>query len=68
LLFKDSSREFNQEKWFKAVVEGRITVADIVYTLKVTSNKREAIYINDGGIEIYNATKPYKYDEITSKK
>lgn len=53
LLIKDSSREFTQEKWFKKVIEGEITVTDMVYTLKVTSNKRAPIYKNIEGMEIY---------------
>jgi len=68
LLVKDSSREFTQEKWFKKVIEGEITVVDIAYTLKTTSNKRFPIYINKDGFEIYNSTRPYNYDEITSSK
>lgn len=67
LLIKDSSREFNQEKWFKKIIEGEISVSDVAYTLKVTSNKRAPIYINEDGIDIYNSTRPYNYDEITSK-
>jgi hypothetical protein len=53
LLVKDSNKEFIQEKWFKKVIEGEITVSDIAYTLRVTSNKRAPIYLNDDGIEIY---------------
>ena len=60
LLIQDSKREFIQEKMYKKIVEGEITIQDIAYTLKVTSNKREAIYV-DG---IFNSTKPYYYDEI----
>ena len=67
LLVKDSSREFNQEKWFKKVLEGEISVADMAYTLKVTSNKRAPIYVNNDGFDIYSNTLPYNYDEITSK-
>jgi hypothetical protein len=39
---------------------GTITISDIAYTLKVTSNKRHAIYI-DG---VYERTAPYNYSEI----
>jgi small nuclear ribonucleoprotein (snRNP)-like protein len=60
LLIKDSSKELNQEKWYKKVIEGEITVEDVAYSLKATSNKREAIYI-DG---VYSDTKPYKYDDL----
>jgi hypothetical protein len=57
LLIKDSSREFNQEKRFKSVINGQITTSDIIYTLKTTSNKRQQIYVNG----IFNNTKPYNY-------
>jgi hypothetical protein len=66
LLIKDSKKEFNQEKWYKKVFEGEITINDEIYTLKTTANKRSAIYINEKGLEIYNNTKPYNYDEISS--
>jgi DNA polymerase type B, organellar and viral len=64
LLFQDSSKDFTQEKWFRKTIEGTISISDVAYTLKVTSNKREAIYI-DG---IFEGTKPYYYDQIGSKK
>lgn len=60
LLVKDSSKEFNQEKWFKKTLEGDITVSELAYTLKATSNKRMPIY-NKG---IFVGTKPYNYDDI----
>jgi hypothetical protein len=68
LLIKDSVREFNQSKWYKDLLVGEISVIDTAYSLKVTSNKRETEYINDDGIEIFNSTRPYNYDEIISKK
>jgi hypothetical protein len=60
LLIEDSSREFTQEKWFKSVIEGDISISDIAYTLKVTSNKRKPHYI-DG---TFDRTSPYNYDEL----
>ena len=65
LLHKDSSLQFNQEKWFKKVFEGEISVNEIAYTLKATSNKRSPIYINQDGVEIFNSTEPYNYEEIS---
>jgi len=65
LLVKDSTREFTQEKWFKKMIEGEISIKDTIYTLKVTSNKRQPIYINQEEVEIFNSTKPYNYDEIS---
>ena len=63
LLIKDSSREFTQTKWYKKVIEGEISVSDVAYTLKVTSNKRDSVYINN----IYSNTKPFNYNEIINK-
>jgi hypothetical protein len=60
LLIKDSTREFNQSKWFKKVIEGEIAIEDVAYTLKVTSNKRQSVYVNN----IFNSTKPFNYDDI----
>ena len=62
LLIRDSSRIFNQEKWFKSITKGEITTDDLIYTLKITSNKRNHIYIN----EIFSNTQPYSYDEISN--
>lgn len=61
LLIQDSSREFNQEKWFKSILAGEITTSDIIYTLKVTSNKRDIIYDDNG---VFNETQPLFYDNI----
>jgi len=63
LLIQDSTREFTQEKWFKSITKGTITVSDVAYTLKATSNKRQAVYI-DG---VYENTTPYFYDQIEVK-
>lgn len=46
LLIKETSKEFTQEKWFKNVIGGEISIQDVAYTLKITSNKRQAIYVN----------------------
>jgi hypothetical protein len=62
LLIKDSSREFTQEKWFKHITKGEISFNDIIYTLKVTSNKRQHVYIDN----VFSNTKPLNYDDLTS--
>ncbi len=49
LLYKDASKTFTQERWFKSLFKGEINIRDQVYTLKVTANKRKLIY-NDKGI------------------
>ena len=36
LLVKDSTREFTQEKWFKKMIEGEISISDTVYTFKLS--------------------------------
>ena len=43
LLIKDSNMEFNQDKWFKHMEKGEITINNQIYTLKVTANKRKLI-------------------------
>ena len=63
LMYIDTSKEFTQEKWFKKVIEGEITVNEVAYTLKVTSNKRKSVYVNN----VFENTKPYNYDEIIKK-
>jgi hypothetical protein len=65
LLYKDSSRVFKQNKSYKSLYQGNISVLDTIYTLKATSNKRLPVYIEQDGIEVYNSTEPYNYDDIT---
>lgn len=64
LLIKDSHKVFNQQKWYKSLTKGEIGINDVLYNLKVTSNKREAIYV-DG---IYTNTEPLHYDEVNSEE
>lgn len=60
LLVENTSKEFTQEKWYKKVMEGEITISDIAYNLKATNTKRVAIY-KDG---IFDDTRPYHYNEL----
>ena len=46
ILVKDHGYEFTQEKWNKDYINGEVSIRQICYHLKVTSNKREAIYKN----------------------
>lgn len=39
LLHEDANRVFTQEKWYKSLLLGEITITDVLYNLKVTSNK-----------------------------
>jgi len=63
LLVRDSSKEFTQDKWFKSLTTGTISVKDVAYNLKITSNKRESIYENG----IFEATMPYNYNDLINK-
>jgi hypothetical protein len=58
LLIKNSNREFTQEKWNKHLFEGQITTNDVIYTLKVNSNKRVSVYDVDNRLM---KTEPYYY-------
>ena len=65
LLIENTELDMKQNKWFKKVLEGNISIDEIFYKLKVTSNKRENIYENFDDIKIFTSTKPYNYDERT---
>lgn len=47
LLIKDSKLEIPQNKWYKSIIDSNITIKEQLYTLKVTDNKRELIYVNN---------------------
>lgn len=70
LLYQNASLDLNQNKWFKKIFDGDISITEVAYNLKVTSNKREAIYHNYRPLSvgqsafIYNDTKPYNYSDI----
>jgi len=46
LLNKDYKLSFNQNKWFKSLSKANIQILDQLYTLQVTSSKRDLIYNN----------------------
>jgi hypothetical protein len=46
LINKDSTLESKQNKWYKDLSNGNITIKEQIYTLKVTGNKRDLVYIN----------------------
>ena len=64
LLHLDANRVFTQQKWYKSFIVGEITITDVLYNLKVTSNKRKAIYNTD---KVFCKTEPLHYDEIINK-
>ena len=55
LLNKNIELKFDQDKWFRSITEGRISIKDQFYTLHVTDNKRKLIYNN--GLLV--GSKPY---------
>jgi hypothetical protein len=63
LLIQDSNKVFSQQKWYKSLTKGEIGINDVLYNLKVTSNKREAIYVDN----VYSKTEPLHYDEINKE-
>jgi hypothetical protein len=67
LLFKDAIKEFKYDKPLKSLFNGNIKLFESMYTLKVTSNKRQLIYKFTNNFR-FDSTKPYYYDEITSDK
>ena len=61
LLTKDSTLKLSHEKWINYLIDNHISVKEYLYTLKMTSNKRELIYNSDN--KLIN-TKPYNIKEI----
>lgn len=47
LLIKDNKLELLQEKWFKSLEKGEISILNQIYTLIPTLNKRQLIYKNN---------------------
>ena len=47
LLVKDSNMKFLQNKWFRSIKDGNITIMEQLYNLQVTANKRNLIYFNN---------------------
>jgi len=59
LLNKDKSLSLPQDKWFKDLSLGNITIKDQLYTLLPTENKRKLIYTDNLLID----TKPFFIEE-----
>jgi len=53
LIGKESKLESKQEKWYKNISNGNITIKEQIYTLKVTSNKIDLFHISDKLTTIY---------------
>ena len=56
LLNKDSSKKVYQPKWYRFFDQGYISIKEEVYTLTITTNKRELIYDSNGK---FVSTKPF---------
>lgn len=56
LLTKDRSLILNQEKWYKNIGEGHISIKNEIYTLMITENKRKLIFNKDN---IFVDTEPF---------
>jgi len=56
LLIKNNKLELNQDKWFKNIKDGNITIKNSIYTLVATESKRQ--FIIDNNNQLIN-TKPY---------
>jgi hypothetical protein len=44
LLDRDYKLTFNQKKWFRSLASADINILDQIYTLQITSSKREIIF------------------------
>lgn len=47
LLIKNSKLELKQEKWYSSLEKGNIEIKNQIYTVQVTSNKRNLMYNKD---------------------
>ena len=55
LLYKDSTQNIKQTKWFKNLSQGSIEILEQSYEIKHNHNKRKLVFINN----ILVSTKPY---------
>lgn len=62
LLIKDTSLDLKQDKWFRSIEEGSITIKEQLYKLVPTENKRELVYSNNKLMK----TKPFQIDSTKS--
>lgn len=47
LLYKDATHKIKMNKWFRSFTQSTINIKDLVYSLRVTENKRALIYSNN---------------------
>ena len=58
LLTEDFKLTFNQNKWFRNLMDANIQILEQIYTLKVTNLKRNLVYKNNKLV----GTKPLKIE------
>lgn len=59
LLINNSKIDFTQNKWYRSLVDANISIKDQIYTLKVTGNKRQLVYVENKLV----STKPFIINE-----
>ena len=59
LLIHDNLLQLPQNKWYKHIERGNISILNQLYTLRVTGNKRRLVYEND----ILIRTNPFILDK-----
>jgi len=60
LLYKNEKMEVEQTKWYRHFDKGYISLKEELYTLRITSNKRELIYDSNGK---FVDTKPFELND-----
>ena len=61
LLNYNGDYVFEQEKFFKNLEKGYVSLMESTYNLKMTSNKRQPVYINN----VFSNTYPYVFEGDT---
>ena len=63
LLYKNNSIELPQQKWYKDIQHSKITMSDQIYTLTMTTNKRQLLFNHENK---FIGIKPYHihFDDI----
>lgn len=65
LLKKDQTLSFNQNKWYKNIGKGYISIKNEVYTLMLTHNKRELIFDK---MNVFIDTRPFIFKRLSFKQ
>ena len=60
LLYKDNILKVKNEKWYRDLKDGHIISKNEIYSLMITSNKREIIYDNQNK---FINTKPFSVED-----